>query len=83
MGRRKVKRKLTQAFKNIQPLDTLFDCPFCNHEKTCEVTMDREHSIAMIKCRICLEEFQTGINYLSEPIDVYGDWIDACEQSNK
>uniref|UniRef100_A0A5S6QA28 Transcription elongation factor 1 homolog n=1 Tax=Trichuris muris TaxID=70415 RepID=A0A5S6QA28_TRIMR len=59
-----------QLFKNIQPLDALFDCSFCNHERTCEVTMGREHSAALMKCRICMEEFQTVINYLSEPTDV-------------
>lgn len=29
-----------------------------------------------------MECFQTQINYLSEPIDVYNDWIDACETAN-
>ncbi len=23
--------------KAIEPLDTMFNCPFCNHEKSCEV----------------------------------------------
>ncbi|EJW70746.1 hypothetical protein WUBG_18348, partial [Wuchereria bancrofti] len=44
---------------------------------------DRERNVGFISCRVCLEDFQTNINYLSEPIDVYSDWIDACEQANR
>lgn len=29
-----------------------------------------------------MEDFQTTINFLSEPVDVYNDWIDACETAN-
>ena len=25
---------------------------------------------------------QATINFLSEPIDVYNEWIDACEEAN-
>ena len=39
MGRRKSKRKPPSKKKAIQPLDTQFNCPFCNHEKSCEVKM--------------------------------------------
>ena len=37
MGRRKSKRKPEARKKNIEALDTQFTCPFCNHEKACEV----------------------------------------------
>ena len=37
MGRRKSKRKPEARKKNIEALDTQFTCPFCNHEKSCEV----------------------------------------------
>ncbi|XP_026833409.1 transcription elongation factor 1 homolog isoform X2 [Drosophila erecta] len=39
MGRRKSKRKPPPKRKNIEPLDQQFNCPFCNHEKSCEVKM--------------------------------------------
>jgi transcription elongation factor Elf1 len=32
-----------------------------------------------IECRICGETFQCRISYLSDPVDVYCEWIDACE----
>ncbi|XP_071146399.1 transcription elongation factor 1 homolog [Mytilus edulis] len=83
MGRRKKARKAPPKKKNVEPLDSQFNCPFCNHEKSCECKMDRERNTGMITCTVCLEAFQTTINYLSEPIDVYGDWIDACESANQ
>ena len=101
MGKRKSKRAAPTKAKMIQPLDTQFDCPFCNHEKVCEVKMyvfsfisnlmgfnvlfcrDRDRNVGFISCRVCQESYQTNINYLSEPIDVYSDWIDACEEANK
>lgn len=43
---------------------------------------DKGRNTAKITCRVCLEDFQTGINFLSEPIDVYNDWVDACETAN-
>ena len=30
-----------------------------------------------------LQIFKTAINTLTEPIDVYSDWIDACEAANQ
>lgn len=43
---------------------------------------DRARNTARIQCRVCLEDFQTTTNVLSEPIDVYNDWVDACESAN-
>ncbi|GFW60043.1 transcription elongation factor 1 homolog [Trichonephila clavipes] len=83
MGRRRSKRKPPPKQKAIMPLETQFNCPFCNHEKSCEVKMDRQRNTGRITCRVCLEDFQTSINYLSEPVDVYSDWIDACESANQ
>ncbi|XGW07941.1 hypothetical protein V3C99_010788, partial [Haemonchus contortus] len=82
MGKRKSKRKPPPKAKAVEPLETQFNCPFCNHERVCEVKMDRERNVGFISCRVCSEDFQTPINYLSEPIDVYSDWIDACEAAN-
>lgn len=39
MGRRKSKRKPPPKKRMTGALDTLFTCPFCNHEKSCEVKM--------------------------------------------
>lgn len=39
MGRKKVKREASQRNNTIVPMDIQFTCPFCNHEKSCEVKM--------------------------------------------
>ncbi|XP_061829324.1 transcription elongation factor 1 homolog [Nerophis lumbriciformis] len=83
MGRRKSKRKPPPKKKMTGNLDTQFTCPFCNHEKSCDVKMERTRNTGIISCSVCLEEFQTPITYLSEPVDVYSDWIDACEAANQ
>ncbi|KAG5278546.1 hypothetical protein AALO_G00100140 [Alosa alosa] len=83
MGRRKSKRKPPPKKKLTGDLDTQFTCPFCNHEKACDVKMERSRNTGIISCSVCLEEFQTPITYLSEAVDVYSDWIDACEAANQ
>jgi len=83
MGKRKSRKKLPEKMKVLQPLDTQFDCPFCNHEKTCDVKIDSNKNAGKISCRICMAGFQTQTNHLSEPIDIFNDWIDACEEANK
>ncbi|KAJ1652562.1 hypothetical protein IWQ61_007130 [Dispira simplex] len=80
MGKRKVTRKAVK--KEKEKLDTVFNCLFCNHEKSVTVKMDNEHKVGFIRCGVCPATYQTPINYLSAPIDVYCDWIDACEEAN-
>uniref|UniRef100_A0A1I8GIA0 E3 ubiquitin-protein ligase n=1 Tax=Macrostomum lignano TaxID=282301 RepID=A0A1I8GIA0_9PLAT len=82
MGRRRKARKPPPKAKMIVPLDVQFNCPFCNHEKSCEVKLNKQARVGSVSCRVCLEDFQTSINYLTEPIDVYSEWIDACEEAN-
>ncbi|XP_015262993.1 PREDICTED: transcription elongation factor 1 homolog [Gekko japonicus] len=69
MGRRKSKRKPPPKKKMTGTLETQFTCPFCNHEKSCDVKM--------------LPSLTFDSADLSEPVDVYSDWIDACEAANQ
>lgn len=41
--------------------------------------MDKKSGVGDLLCKTCGQRFQTTINYLSAPVDVYSDWIDACE----
>lgn len=41
------------------------------------------HAAGMVSCVACGEAFTTSIHQLCEPIDVYHDWLDACEEKNK
>eukprot|EP00039_Didymoeca_costata_P001227 m.50871 g.50871 ORF g.50871 m.50871 type:complete len:83 (-) comp10691_c0_seq1:1347-1595(-) len=82
MGKRKSKRKPPPK-KSAGKLATKFDCPSCNHEMSCEVSLNLQKKVGSIMCRICGESYQTRITYLSEPVDVYTDWIDALDEANE
>lgn len=77
MGKRKAAAKPVKKIK--QKLDVTFRCLFCNHERLVICTLDRRYGVGDLSCKICGQTFQTGINSLSQPVDVYLDWIDACE----
>ncbi|KAJ1807320.1 hypothetical protein LPJ75_004830 [Coemansia sp. RSA 2598] len=79
MGKRKSSRKVVK--KERPKLDTTFACLFCNHENTISVSMDKDRRVGNLKCRICSASYQAAINHLSEPVDVYSEWIDACEEA--
>lgn len=36
-----------------------------------------------LNCRICDASFQMPIHHLHEPIDVFSEWLDACEAAEK
>jgi len=83
MGKRKSRKTKPVAKKRQLTVPTNFDCPFCNHEKSVECKMDRERSIGIIRCSVCDASYQMIINYLSEPVDVYSEWLDQCELENE
>jgi transcription elongation factor Elf1 len=62
MGRKKSKRKAQKTISRLRTLQTLFECPFCNHESSCDVKFDRKKQRAQIFCRICLETYETDVN---------------------
>ncbi|CEP03153.1 Transcription elongation factor 1 like protein [Plasmodiophora brassicae] len=80
MGKRKSKKRVVR--KVVDKLATAFDCPFCNHSLTVECKMKRSENVAEISCRICDANYRMPINSLTEPVDVYCEWIDECEQAN-
>lgn len=41
--------------------------------------MDKKSDVGTLLCKVCGQSFQSPINSLSEPIDIYSDWVDACE----
>ncbi|KAL2266524.1 hypothetical protein VTJ83DRAFT_5876 [Remersonia thermophila] len=78
MGKRKSSRK-PQGPKKRDPLPTTFTCLFCNHEKAIQIKLDKKAGCGYLDCMICGQKFQCGINYLSAPIDVYSEWVDAAD----
>ncbi|GJN29548.1 hypothetical protein PR202_gb17778 [Eleusine coracana subsp. coracana] len=44
--------------------------------------IDLEHNCARVVCFVCQENFSTKAHTLTEPVDVYAEWIDACVAVN-
>jgi len=80
MGKRKKSGRSAPAKKKAEGLPTIFSCLFCNHEHSVHVKMDKKAGIGQLQCKVCGQTFQTDINYLSAPVDVYYDWVDAADQ---
>ncbi|GBF93378.1 transcription elongation factor [Raphidocelis subcapitata] len=81
MGKRKSSAK-APAKAPAPKLDTQFNCPFCNSTKTVTCTMDWESEKGRVECVACHEGFDSPINHLTEAVDIYSDWLDACENAN-
>ncbi|ORX33431.1 transcription elongation factor Elf1 like-domain-containing protein [Kockovaella imperatae] len=80
MGKRKAASKQPTK-KKSEPLATTFKCLFCNHEKVVSVKLDKQTMFGKLDCKNCRQYFQTPINNLSAAVDVYYDWVDACEEA--
>ncbi|KAF2074258.1 hypothetical protein CYY_004432 [Polysphondylium violaceum] len=81
MGKRKSSKPPP---KKVQAkLPKTFDCPFCDHTGSVDCVLERDAGKGTAKCRVCNAQFSTSIHELSDPIDVYTDWIDACELANR
>ncbi|EER87924.1 transcription elongation factor 1 homolog [Sorghum bicolor] len=86
MGKRKSRTsKLMAEPKKAPKLDTDFTCPFCNHRRAvqCCIFLKERHPFAVVSCVVCKETYATKANALTEPIDVYSEWIDSCEEANE
>ncbi|KAI3929011.1 hypothetical protein MKX01_029540 [Papaver californicum] len=80
MARRKSRTKPAPNKRLLEKLDKVFSCPFCNHGVEC--VMDMKLTIGSAICGIRQESYSTKINMLTEPIDIYSEWIDECERVN-
>lgn len=81
MGKRAKKVTLKKMAK--PKLETVFSCPLCSHEKCIECRMDRTKQIGTARCRVCTAGYQTVITYLSDPVDVYAEWVDVVAEREK
>mmetsp|Transcript_7214 Transcript_7214/g.7570 ORF Transcript_7214/g.7570 Transcript_7214/m.7570 type:complete len:86 (+) Transcript_7214:26-283(+) len=78
MGRRKKAQKKT--IKKKRPtVPTSFKCCMCNHDDAVECDLDMKNKVGNLNCRICGANFQAEITYLTEPIDLFCEWIDQAE----
>ena len=53
-----------------EPLPSTFACLFCNHESSVTVKMDKKGGTGELSCKICGQQFQTGINCI--PFEIIG-----------
>ncbi|KAI4995621.1 hypothetical protein ZWY2020_035524 [Hordeum vulgare] len=63
-------------------LDTSF-AAFCNHPDGVACTIDLKLFVASAVCYVCQEAYHTAAHHLTEPVDIYHEWIDACEKANE
>nr|BAX25038.1 hypothetical protein [Oryza alta] len=84
MGKRKsrMSKMLATAKKAAPKLETTFSCPFCDHGGAVECSIDLKHMLAEASCFVCQARYSTTVHALTEPIDVYSEWIDECEIAN-
>ena len=78
MGRRKKAAKVVKK-KVRHEVDTVFKCLFCNHEKSVVCKLNLSSMIGDLVCRICDAKFETQINSLTDPIDVFSEWLDEAQ----
>ncbi len=81
MAKKKTRTKVIS--KKVETLSTIFDCPFCDNKKTVEVKITKKEMKGVAKCRICKKDYATKATNLTDPIDIYSEWIDECEKLNK
>ncbi len=82
MGRRKKAAKKVVKKKKMA-VATQFKCLFCNHEGSVSCKMNTNIMIGELVCRICDAKFETHIHSLSDPIDVFSEWLDAADEQQQ
>ena len=45
--------------------------------------MNFKDGTGAVHCRLCGASFQMPIHHLHEPIDIYSEWLDACDAAEK
>ncbi|KAF8522283.1 hypothetical protein BU17DRAFT_45011 [Hysterangium stoloniferum] len=83
MGKRKKSSRKPGTARKKEPLETSFTCLYCHHEKSVTVKLDRKEGVAYLNCKICSQNYQSKVNHLTEPIDIYSEWIDAADEAER
>ncbi|KAI0807480.1 transcription elongation factor 1, partial [Fomes fomentarius] len=83
MGKRKKSSRKPTGPRKKEQLDTNFTCLFCHHDKSVSVRINRKEGMAQLLCKVCDQRYQSKANHLTEPIDIYSEWIDAADAAEK
>ena len=81
MGRRKKAVKKAVKKKKLV-VAKVFKCLFCSSDKSVACLLDGKAAVGKLECGICKAKYRTRINSLSEPIDVFTEWLDATYEAN-
>jgi len=80
MGRRRRQKIRRRPQKRIPDV---YQCPDCGNAAI-KIELYREKKVATVKCGSCgLEMMIDEVNTLTEPVDVYGSFIDKFYERNK
>jgi transcription elongation factor Elf1 len=74
MGRR---RRKTTPRRPIRTIPSIFNCPRCGRNAV-RVELNKNIGQATIHCGNCDVQATIGITPLTEPVDVYGEFVDIC-----
>eukprot|EP00761_Pharyngomonas_kirbyi_P007578 gb/GECH01007588.1/.p1 GENE.gb/GECH01007588.1/~~gb/GECH01007588.1/.p1 ORF type:complete len:117 (+),score=33.34 gb/GECH01007588.1/:1-351(+) len=82
MGRRKSRKPPPK--KKMEKVPTVFDCPLCSNTKSVECKIQRKDGFATVQCSVCGGHYISHtITALTEPIDVYSEWIDDLKEKEE
>ncbi|MFW9955403.1 MAG: hypothetical protein ACFFD3_12690 [Candidatus Thorarchaeota archaeon] len=80
MGRRrrqKVRRRPQKKIPDVYP------CPSCGNTAI-KIELYRDNGLATVKCGSCMLEMNVDeVNSLTEPVDIYGSFIDRFYETRK
>ena len=69
--------------KAHRKLGTVFRCPICKRCESVECRIDPKRKCAEASCWACEASHRTAADALTEPIDVYCEWIDERRRANE
>ncbi|KAI5185856.1 hypothetical protein NEHOM01_1106 [Nematocida homosporus] len=79
MARKKSQRGPKRIIKPKE--EKRFSCLECNREATVQCRVDHQRNRGQAVCLACSVTFECTTNRLSQPIDVYSEWVDSIEDS--
>ena len=83
MGKRKKSGKKVTVQKRVYKIPKYFECPFCGRKDGIKITISNKDRTADLLCRSCgVEEKDIEVTQLTEPIDIYDDWMDRARETN-
>lgn len=79
--RRRAQKKIVTKKKQV--VAKVFKCPVCSVENSVEAKLNFKENIGKLECKNCKKSYLTKINYLSEPIDLFSEWLDEIDRAEK